>query len=114
MEANMYKGGNVTVMVSDMDRSIRFYTEALGLKLLMRAGNDWAEIESPGLNIGLHVAGQHGPKPGQQGALSIGLQVEKLEAAMATLKDRGVTFSPHIVEDGPIRLAFFGDPDGNP
>jgi hypothetical protein len=33
---------------------------------------------------------------------------------MATLRERGVRFAPHIAEDGPVRLAFFGDPDHNP
>ena len=29
----MFNGGIVTVFVTDMDRSVRFYTEQLGLKL---------------------------------------------------------------------------------
>ena len=32
----MFNGGIVTVFVTDMDRSVRFYTEQLGLKLLQR------------------------------------------------------------------------------
>ena len=38
MGVTMLKEGNVTVMISDMDRAIRFYTEALGLKLKYRHG----------------------------------------------------------------------------
>ena len=30
------------------------------------------------------------------------------------LKGKGVAFKGNILEDGPVRLAFFGDPDGNP
>src|SRR5262249_26868336 len=40
----MIHGGNATVYVSDMDRSVRFYTETLGLKLKHRFGNHWAEV----------------------------------------------------------------------
>ena len=44
----MFQQCNVTVMVADMERSIQFYTQALGLPLGFRAGNEWAQIERPG------------------------------------------------------------------
>jgi catechol 2,3-dioxygenase-like lactoylglutathione lyase family enzyme len=109
----MITSGNATVMVSDMDRAVDFYTRVLGLKLMTRAGSDWAEVETPGLTIGLHRAG-HGPKPGIQGAISIGFDVAgSIETAMATLRERGVRFQGPVVDNEPVRLAFFGDPDGN-
>ena len=43
----MFTGGILTVMVSDFNRSVQFYTETLGLALKMRAGDGWAEIEAP-------------------------------------------------------------------
>lgn len=41
------------IRVKDMDRSVRFYTDVLGMKLRARAKNDsiqgeWAQLESPG------------------------------------------------------------------
>ena len=48
------KSCNITVMVADMDNAVRFYTETLGLKLEHRYENHYAEIEAPGLRIGLH------------------------------------------------------------
>jgi catechol 2,3-dioxygenase-like lactoylglutathione lyase family enzyme len=110
----MIKSGNVTVMVSDLNRAIQFYTETLGLQLKYRVENEWAEIETPGLSIGLHPAGDKGSQPGQAGGLSIGLSVESLDAAMAALAAKGVTFAPNITSDGPVRIAFFTDPDNNP
>jgi catechol 2,3-dioxygenase-like lactoylglutathione lyase family enzyme len=109
----MFQTGNVTVMVGDFDRAVRFYTETLGLDMRYRAGNHWAEIATAGLTIGLHEAGEHGPRPGAQGALSIGLQVADIAGAMADLEGKGIPFG-QVVEDGPIKLAHFSDPDGNP
>jgi catechol 2,3-dioxygenase-like lactoylglutathione lyase family enzyme len=109
----MFTGGNVTLMVSDFNRAVRFYTETLGLLLKSRAGDAWAEVQAPGLTIGLHPAGEQGPQPGQASSFSIGLEVEKLDTAMAALKEKGVEFV-HTVDDKAARFAFFSDPDGTP
>ena len=106
------KGGNVTVMVSDVERAIRFYTETLGLPLKARYGDEWAEVSAPGVTIGLHPRRGKAPKPG--GGLSIGFQVNDLNSAMAELKRKGVRFAPRVSEEGPFRIAFFDDPDANP
>src|SRR5262249_24349996 len=110
----MFQAGNVTVMVSDMERAVRFYAETLGLALTARYGDEWAEVQAPGLTIGLHPAGAHGPQPGQAGRLSMGLQVAQLAPAIAALKEKGVVFSSPATEGGPERMAFFADPDNNP
>ncbi|MHC4579517.1 MAG: VOC family protein [Planctomycetota bacterium] len=109
----MFQSGNVTVMVSDFERAVRFYTETLGLELRFRSGDEWAEVTTQGLTVGLHKAGTQGPRPGAEGALSIGLQVAEIAAAMERLQERGIRFG-QVVEDGPVKLAFLGDPDGNP
>jgi predicted enzyme related to lactoylglutathione lyase len=100
-------------MVSDFDRSVRFYTQTLELKLKFRAGDEWAEIEAPGVAIGLHPSGGHAPTGGG-GGLSLGLQVPDIEAAIETLKARGVDFPHGWRPSGELRLADFGDPDGTP
>lgn len=110
----MIRSGNVTVMVSDLDRAVRFYTETLGLTLRFHLENVWAEVETPGLTIGLHPAGPQAAQPGQSESLSIGFGVDDLDATMIWLKDKGVVFAPNVVEDGPVRIAFFRDPDQNP
>ena len=38
-------GGMPTIFVSNMDAAVRFYTEALGLKLLARYGDHWVSID---------------------------------------------------------------------
>jgi catechol 2,3-dioxygenase-like lactoylglutathione lyase family enzyme len=111
----MIKEANVTVIVSDMSKSIQFYTDTLGLQLKFQAGNEWAEVTAPGLTIGLHpTVREHGSKPGTSESFSIGFIVDNLQKDMAALKSKGVVFSPNIIQDGPVKIAFFADPDKNP
>jgi len=113
----MIHGSMPTIYVSDMDRAVSFYTETLGPNLAERYGDHWASIDAGGgATIGLHPASERGPKPGTSGAISIGLGVTRpLDEVVSTLTSRGVVFRGQIVDDaeGGIRLASFGDPDGN-
>jgi catechol 2,3-dioxygenase-like lactoylglutathione lyase family enzyme len=110
----MIAGGNATVYVADMDRAVRFYVETLGFKLVVRHGDDWAEVDAGGgLVLGLHKASPRAPAPGTAGSIAIGLSVNQpLEDVVAVLANRGVKFHGAISADGPVKLAFFGDPDG--
>jgi len=110
----VFTNGIVTLMVADLDRAIRFYTETLGLELTERYGGHWAAVRAPGLTIGLHPGGAPAPQPtAPDGPASptIGLEVEDLAAAAATLTARGVRVTRR--GDGAEALAFFSDPDGH-
>ena len=107
------KEANVTIMVTDMKRAIRFYVEVLGLELKANYGDQYAQLASPGVMIGLHPVTKEDSQLGKSGSISIGFGVESLAGGMADLKAKGVTFS-RVVEDRPTKLAFFTDPDGNP
>ena len=110
----MLKKGNVTIYVSDVDHALKFYSEVLGMRVKSHWGKDFAELEMDGLTIGLHPATQKGPRPGASGSITIGLEVDNLDISVTELKSKGVEFHGSLVDDGPVRLAFFGDPDGNP
>ena len=110
----MFTGGNATVMVRDFERAIGFYTQVLGLELRYRAGNEWAEVRTEGLTIGLHLWGGHGPAPGAASGISIGFTVKSIEQAIADLRKRGIEFRGPVQDNDDVKLAFFGDPDGNP
>lgn len=111
----MILDGNATLYVSDLDAAIRFYTEALGLTLRMRAGGHWAEVVAgKGFVIGLHPA-RAGRKPGTAGAVQIGLlATAPLESVLETLEGRGVDVDDAVVDAGHgLRFANLRDPDGN-
>jgi len=48
------KKAYVTVMVDDLDRSVDFYTNVVGLYEDLRFGDNWAEMVTKGITIGLH------------------------------------------------------------
>ncbi|MDA4128209.1 MAG: VOC family protein [Thaumarchaeota archaeon] len=108
----MIKEANVTVIVTDMKRAIEFYVQVLGLELVSNWGNEFAQIKAPGVIIALHPAPDDSPRT-RGDNLSIGLGVDDLKASMTALENKGVRFT-RVVEDRPVKLAFFADPDGNP
>src|ERR1700704_3284775 len=115
MLRDMFRSGNVTLYVKNMDRAVRFYTETLGLKLAYRFGDHWASVElGKGLTIGLHPASGGIEPSSPKGGPSIGLELEgTLEDAMKTLGGRGVDFLGVLHEGKAGRFAHFHDPDGN-
>jgi catechol 2,3-dioxygenase-like lactoylglutathione lyase family enzyme len=108
----MFKDGNVTIMVADINRAVEFYTRTLGLELRQRFGDGWALVEGPGVRIGLH-GGRSSLGSADEPNISIGLAVEKLEPALEVLRQRGVEIAP-TVDGGGARFAFFRDPDQTP
>ena len=113
----MIYGGNATVYVSDMDTAIRFYTEALSLKLTNRFGNHWATVRAgKTLLIGLHPWKPNHPNPGTRGAVQLGLvlsQEVSIQECAARLRRHGVEVSD-IVKTEAGNYISFADPDGNP
>jgi len=109
----MIKEANVTLMVNDMGRAVKFYTDVLGLKLKSRYGDNFAQVEAPGTIIALHPSTKEGPNLGSSESISIGFAVSDLDKERAELEDKGVKFL-RTADDTQVRLAFFADPDGNP
>ena len=106
------------VMVSDMDRSVRFYRDTLGLKLRFQSP-DWTEFEMGSTTLALHGGGVPAPPPGKEqyaGRASIGFNVENVDKTFEELKSKGVKFvmPPTQREGEGIRLTVFLDPDGLP
>jgi lactoylglutathione lyase len=105
-------------MVSDMNRSVAFYRDLLGLKLRFQSPG-WTEFDMGTTTFALHGAM---PAAGVRiqseepiaGTASIGFGVENVDRSYQELKARGVQFvMPPTDRDAEgIRLAILLDPDG--
>jgi catechol 2,3-dioxygenase-like lactoylglutathione lyase family enzyme len=102
---------HVWFWVRDMDRALGFYEDAVGLTLIRRDGDDWAELDAGGARLGLHAAGERADPP--RGGTVV-LRVDDLDLSRAALEGKGVRFAEHVGEvEGRLRFASFEDPDGN-
>ena len=103
----------VQLAVSDLDRSIEFYTKTLGFELEARNDElEWARIKVgiSGVTIGLGTA----TPPEGSGSVSLNFGVRNIEKTRAELEAQGVEFlGPTINIPGVVQLADFHDPDGN-
>lgn len=111
----------VRYQVTDMERSVAFYTTALGLTLDHRQGDAFAKVSSGGLSLLLSGDGSSGARPLPGGVKQtpggfnrVVLRVEDLPARIEELKNAGVRFRNEM-ETGPGgRQIQIEDPDGNP
>jgi catechol 2,3-dioxygenase-like lactoylglutathione lyase family enzyme len=103
------------LIVSDLDRSLRFYSEKLGFTIVYSASGN-AVVEYGGARILLQHMADFSGIDRRVGHLHI--QVPDVEAAFADLVSKGVDFShrPKMVsrsDDLELWKATFRDPDGH-
>ena len=109
------------VIVSDMQRSVEFYRDKLGIPLKFQSP-DWTEFATGATTLALHGGGvpAAGPPTGDPsktaGACSIGFNVDDVDKTYEELKAKGIRFvmPPTQREGEGIRLAVAIDPDGLP
>jgi len=113
---------NVRYIVNDVDAAIPFYTDMLGFKLDMHPAPGFASLSRGDLQLLLNrpgaggagqamPAGQH-PVPG--GWNRIQIEIENLEATVASLKSAGARFRNEIVTGNGGKQILIEDPSGNP
>jgi catechol 2,3-dioxygenase-like lactoylglutathione lyase family enzyme len=103
----------VAVGVSDIDRSVAFYRDVLGLRESKRWGQMPAvEFETGSLTIALMQSDAFGLET-KGNDHPIAFHVDDYEAARAALEERGVEFKLDTIDSGVCLQAFFDDPDGN-
>jgi catechol 2,3-dioxygenase-like lactoylglutathione lyase family enzyme len=110
----------VRYQVRDVERSIAFYTERLGFRLVHRAGPIIATVARGDLHLllsGPKSSGARDTADGRQqepgGWNRIVLYVKNLESSMAELERSGVHFSNRMEEGPGGKQIQLEDPDGN-
>jgi lactoylglutathione lyase len=105
--------------VRNLDASINFYIEKLGMQLMNRCDiketkGEIAELKTPEGNQKLELnwyADRKDYKNGDE-VDHLAFTVEDVDAALAELKSQGVEVAMEPFNEGSGRLAFIKDPDG--
>ena len=106
------KNLTISVNVSDLQRSIDWYREALGFEVEYRLDDiGWAELTTPfgAVNIGLSQT-----EVQQAGGTVPTFGVTDIEAGRHHLESLGVKLDEIFDVQGMVKLMGFYDPDGNP
>src|SRR2546423_705784 len=107
----------VSVPVRDYDRSIAFFTEKLGFKVMtdQRFGENqrWVEMKVAGAETGLALFTPPGHETLIGSIMPLSLQCDNVQKTYEELKARGVEFLQEPQSASWGQSAIFKDPDGN-
>ena len=106
------KASVVILSVNDLNRSVEFYRDRLGLKLTS-TNEDFAFFDAGGITIALR-GGRAKADPADLASTEIAFSVEHVKAAHQALIKAGVIFKrePRIIT-GTTWATDFRDPDGH-
>lgn len=114
------KVGTVILLVSDMDRSVKFYKELLGLPVKAKTqAPDWIEFFDRETTLALHSI-----KKGKDSEVNrkdkkvgtgtlVGFMVSDIDSTAQVLKDNDVIFFKEPKEEPFGKHAIIEDPDGH-
>jgi catechol-2,3-dioxygenase len=117
---NVRKLNHAVLRVRDLDRSLAFYTDVLGLEPIARIGKAMAFMRAPGSenhhDLGLARVGLNAPGPNERG---VGLyhlawevdEIESLREARDALERYGTLSGAS--DHGATKSIYGYDPDGN-
>jgi lactoylglutathione lyase len=110
---------HVGIMVKDMDESLNFYQDILGLELRSREWlNDSIELaflffpEQPSVEVELVYGG---PVENEGIVNHLAFRVENIEAELSRFKEAGVKLvdeEPRSILNNTVKIAFFQGPNG--
>ena len=107
--------GQIAITVSDLEKAVAFYRDALGMKHLFNAPPSMAFFAAGGVRLML----SRPEKPdSERFGCALYFKVADIQAARDALATRGVVFEvePHRIAKMPdheLWMAFFRDPDRN-
>jgi len=110
---NIKKVGNVILAVKDLDKSIAFYHDIIGLPIKNQR-RSWVDLGTSGALLSLHPASLTAEHIGSsiENGITIGFLVGDVKSAVDELREKGVKIYREIVERDPGKNAVVLDPDG--
>jgi predicted enzyme related to lactoylglutathione lyase len=107
----------VGIPVTDQDRALKFYTEAMGFKVLtdqqFTPSQRWIELLIPGAETGLALFTPEGHEDRIGTFHSISFWCDDVFATAKILKSKGVVFAQEPKSEAWGSSAVFQDTDGN-
>jgi catechol 2,3-dioxygenase-like lactoylglutathione lyase family enzyme len=107
----------VGIPVSDQDVALKFYTEALGCKVVtdqqFTPKQRWIEVMIPGADTGMALFTPEGHEDRIGQFQSISFWCDDVFATAKTLQAKGVVFAEEPRTEVWGSVAIFQDPDGN-
>ena len=115
------KVGTVILLVSDMERSVKFYKELLGLPVKSKTRSpDWVEFFNRETTLSLHAikrgkgSGNIDNKDAKLGTGTlVGFMVSDIDSTVQFLKENNVRFFKEPREEPFGKHAIAEDPDGH-
>lgn len=102
--------------IKDVERARKFYEETMGLKPGSNGSPDgerwWIEYDLPGGGC-FALTNFTDEAPSDAAGGTIAFEVTDLDALIADLRAKGVTFKSDIIHGPACRMAVCLDPDGN-
>ena len=107
----------VGVPVSNQDAALRFWTEAVGMKVTtdqpFNEKQRWIELKTPGAETGISLFTPEGHEDRIGQFQSISFWCEDVFATATAMKQNGVAFAQDPKKEHWGTSAVFKDPDGN-
>lgn len=110
---NIKRVGNVILAVKDLDKSVAFYHDVLGLPIKNQR-RTWVDLGQTGALLSLHPASltsDHSSNT-MEGGIVVGFLVGDVKSAIDELKAKSVRIHRDIVEREAGKNAIILDPDG--
>jgi len=106
--------GQIAIPVTDIERSISFYRDVLGMRFLFKAPPGLGFFDCAGVRLMLDAPAKENAGKGSV----IYYTVKELQTTFEKLSAKGLIFEakPHLVAKMPdheLWMAFFRDPDNN-
>ena len=109
---NVKRVGNVILAVKDLDKSVKFYHELIGLPIKQQR-RTWVDLGSTGALVSLHPASLTAPHQGTsaENGIMLGFLVGDLKSSLEELKSKGVKIYRDVVERDAGKNVIVQDPD---